>query len=823
MKIIYLLFLVLVFSATASIAQNDTSFLSRATAFLAKQPPIEKVYLHLDKPSYTFNDTIWYKAYTVIGQHHQLSALSGVLYVELISPNDTLVSRQTLKLTSGVAWGDIPLAATLQQGVYRLRAYTKWMRNAGADYFYDQKIRIGGLALNANDANAKPRVQKPDVQFFPEGGELVNGIRSRVAIKAINSKGFGVDVKGVIEDNEGNIVADFATRHLGMGVFAIIPQSGKTYKAKINGPGEAVYTTDLPQAKEEGYTLSINNSRADSIFIKVSVNDKLYKQQQGRSFYLLAQSAGKIYYSAAATLNTPVFGAGINKSRFPSGIAQFTLFNSDNLPVAERIAFITGADSLQLQVSVPAISTQARQAVKLAINATANNQPATGSFSVAVINETSTGISNASESTILNNLLLTADLRGNIEQPNYYFGNSPQAMADLDLLMLTQGYRRFEWRQATGDKPVTASFEAENTLQLEGLLTNTAGRPLPAGKISLISPRDNLITDTVTNALGVFKFTGLELPDTARLILRAHNGSKRADINLYVKQAGYTMITPGSQRYNAGDEGNAAPLAALVKAGQQYRLLQKQDSVKNGIRLKQVTITARKKEKPDRYNGYGSKAPNFKISGKLLGNGSLTQGMAFGLKFVRYSNGKFFESKGKELHILINNIEVDYSEINGYSPADIEDVQMIQAKDAIYDKILYNISDTKEVDGGLILITTKQFAGTAPFTAHSKLKEVTLADSNKYLTNDPPSGFMAYSFKGFTPARAFYTPKYSAATPLPDTRETIYWNPNIITDKDGKATIEYLNNDTKGTYRVVVEGIDEEGNLGRQVYRYKVE
>jgi hypothetical protein len=148
---------------------------------------------------------------------------------------------------------------------------------------------------------------------------------------------------------------------------------------------------------------------------------------------------------------------------------------------------------------------------------------------------------------------------------------------------------------------------------------------------------------------------------------------------------------------------------------------------------------------------------------------------------------------------------------------------MIQAKDAIYDKILYNISDTKEVDGGLILITTKQFAGTAPFTAHSKLKEVTLADSNKYLTNDPPSGFMAYSFEGFTPARAFYTPKYSAATPLPDTRETIYWNPNIITDKDGKATIEYLNNDTKGTYRVVVEGIDEEGNLGRQVYRYKVE
>jgi uncharacterized protein YfaS (alpha-2-macroglobulin family) len=147
MKLLYSLLLAgLLLSAKAGFAQTDSTFINRVNNVILKQPPIEKVYLHLDKPSYNFSDTVWYKAYTVVGQHHQLSALSGVLYVELISPNDTLVTRQTLKLTSGVAWGDIPLAATLQQGVYRLRAYTKWMRNAGAEYFYDQKIRIGGLA-----------------------------------------------------------------------------------------------------------------------------------------------------------------------------------------------------------------------------------------------------------------------------------------------------------------------------------------------------------------------------------------------------------------------------------------------------------------------------------------------------------------------------------------------------------------------------------------------------------------------------------------------------------------------------------------------------
>ncbi|MEO7215812.1 hypothetical protein [Mucilaginibacter sp.] len=822
MKIIYLLFLVFVGSITASLAQTDTSFLSRASASLANQPPAEKVYLHLDKPAYNFSDTIWYKAYTVVGQRHQLSALSGVLYVELISPNDTLIMRQTLKLTSGVAWGDIPLSATLQQGIYRLRAYTKWMRNAGADYFYDQKIRVGGIAV-APLAIKKQIQQRPDIQFFPEGGELVNGVRSRVAFKAVNGNGLGQDIKGTIEDNDGNIVADLASRHLGMGVFAIIPQSGKTYQAKITGAGEAVYVINLPQAKEEGYMLSVNNSGADSVFVKVSVNNKLLKEKQGTSFYLLAQSAGKIYYSAAATLSMPVFGAGMNKSRFPSGIVQFTLFDNNNRPVAERVVFIAGADSLKLQLAAETKVFQSRQAVKFSVSATDSNQPASGSFSMAVINESAAGVDQASESTILNNLLLTSDLKGNIEQPNYYLNNNLQAKADLDLLMLTQGYRRFDWKRALSDKLMLTAFEPERSLQLEGVLKNKAGQPVPAGKISLISTRDNLVTDTVANNEGMFKFTGLELPDTARLVLRARNGNKRYDVNLYIKQPGYAGVNSSNQQSQVVYNSNTAPAASLVKAGQQYKLLQKQDSVKNGIRLKQVNITASKKEKPNIYNGYGSKAPNFKISGKLLGAGSLSWGMALGLKFVRYRDGKFFESKGDQFHILINNIEVDYSEINGYSPADIEDVQMIPKKEAQYAKIFYNIGDTNEIGGGLILITTKQFAGTAPFTGHSKPKEVILADSGKYLTNDPPSGFMAYAFNGFTQSRSFYTPKYSPATPLPDLRSTIYWNPNVMTDKDGLATIEYLNNDSKGTYRVVIEGIDDNGNLGRRVYRYKVE
>ena len=139
---------------------QDSTFLSRAVAKLGSQPAQEKVYLHLDKPSYGYGDTIWYKAYTVIGQRHQLSALSGVLYVELLSPKDSLVTRQVLPMVSGVGWSDIPLAHSLKQGVYRIRAYTRWMQNLGPDYFYDQKIRLGGIAPSIVKQTVK---ENPDI------------------------------------------------------------------------------------------------------------------------------------------------------------------------------------------------------------------------------------------------------------------------------------------------------------------------------------------------------------------------------------------------------------------------------------------------------------------------------------------------------------------------------------------------------------------------------------------------------------------------------------------------------------------------------------
>ncbi|MEO7215811.1 carboxypeptidase regulatory-like domain-containing protein [Mucilaginibacter sp.] len=812
MKVIRCLFFFLpVWYVSAAFAQTDTAFINRANTFVERQPPTEKVYLHLDKPAYNFADTIWFKAYTVIGQHHQLSALSGVLYVEIISPNDTLVSRQTLKLTSGIASNGIALDAGLPQGIYRLRAYTKWMRNAGAAYFYEQKIRIGGIPPPVTAA-IKPIAQKPDVQFFPEGGEMVNGLRSRIAIKAINSEGLGENIQGTIEDNDGNIVADFATRHLGMGVFALIPKSDKTYRAKIGSPGETLYTVDLPIAKTIGYTLAINNSQADSIFIKVAVNHEFLKEGQGNTFYVLAQSAGKIYYSAQGKLTGQVYMAGISRSRFPSGIVQFTLFNQNSQPVAERVAFIRGSDSLTMQVTPQTKTFQARQPVKFNLVAKGSSRQATGTFSISVTNETAVGLDESLESTIVNSLLLTSDLKGSIEQPNYYFTGSTQASADLDLLMLTQGYRKFKWKQALGAEPGVPVYQPESSLELSGTVQTMAGKPVPNGKVVLTATRGNLITDTLTDANGNFKFVNLDMADTSKVTLNAKKSNNNNNVQITVLNPGYAEILK-----SAGSDTTTSVLPPQITAVLQqkysgYQQLQKEELIKRGRILKEVRIKANRIRK----------APELTYSANLNGPGHANQvimgddlnmnscpyvsgcliGKVMGVKFNAQGEPINTRSVGmntleKPMVLIVDGIMMEGSHLNELNSNDIYSIEVLRSLSYL------TIYGSNAATGALVI--TMRRGG------ESRAKQTSF------------SGVITYLFKGFTPTRSFYTPKYSAATPLPDLRSTIYWNPNVITDKDGLATIEYLNNDNKGTYRVVIEGIDDNGNLGRSVYRYKVE
>ncbi len=807
------------FCCSFASAQSDTGFIKHASASLEKHAsdrPIEKVYLHLDKSNYDLGDTIWYKAYTVIGPSHQLSALSGVLYVELIGPADTVMVRHILHLTAGVAWGGLPLPDKARPGNYHIRAYTNWMRNEDAAYFYNQEVRIGGYE---NVPPVRKVASNPDVQFFPEGGWLVNDLRSKVAIKAVNANGLGQNIKGEIEDNEGNVIVDFETRHLGMGAFAFVPRIGKSYRAKIT-TAESSYIVPLPAAKFKGYTLSINNADADSIFIKVAANETLFNEQQHHIFYITAQISGKVYYAAAGKLEDKVFTASVDKKRFPSGIAQFTLFSEQGEPLNERIIFIQNNDSLKLNVATRPIST-VRGQVKVDLVAGNENQPGvTGTFSVAVINESIVNNAEANEGTILNRLLLTSDLKGYIEQPNYYFiDRSAETKADLDILMLTQGYRRYDWKPILNDSMPVINYQPEEALALSGTIKTFSGKPVPNGKVTLVAMHDKLLADTVADANGNFKFTDVELPDSAKLVLSAKKSNKSNSLVLAVSQPVYPGIVKKSQAgRDPAVELHLLPPAAATDTS----AFQKQNTefLKRKRQLHEVVIKARrvvKREPPDlensaNMNGAGN-ADQVIMSKDLAGCANLVdclKGLMRGVTWrragtvgkdeVAYNNRVHGMHAPAKMVVYFDGAPEDVS-LEDIDPKIIHSIEVLESP-AYLMVYGYDI-------GGVILITTK----------HS-------GDRDYFLSVPALPGTIKYIFNGYYKTKEFYSPRYDGPqnnAAIPDLRSTIYWNPNIITDKDGKASIDYFNADGKGIYRIVVEGIDSDGNLGRVVYRYRVE
>ncbi len=307
--------------------------------------------------------------------------------------------------------------------------------------------------------------------------------------------------------------------------------------------------------------------------------------------------------------------------------------------MAERIVFIRGKDSLVLQVHGAVESYRTRQAVKVDLNTLSNGQPTKGSFSVAVTNE-NTVIDEPGEGTIFNNLLLTSDVKGNVEQPNYYFTNSNRAHEDLDILMLTQGYRRFNWTHILNDKSLPLLYQPQKTSDLIGMVLLRSGKPLVNGKISLIAPEQNIVLDTVSDSSGKFEFTDVDVADTVRFVLRAHNPTQEGNVLLYIKQPAYPVI---ESNRNHPDNYNAELFAVspevkplLLRKGIQYQQEQRQDSIKNGTVLKQINIKATKIEKPNAYNRYVASFPDFKISGESMGSRKLYHMFQGNLPYTLY-------------------------------------------------------------------------------------------------------------------------------------------------------------------------------------------
>lgn len=649
-----------------------------------------------------------------------------------------------------------------------------------------------------------------DIQFFPEGGDLVENVRSKVAFKAVGEKGNGLRVKGEIVDNTGKVITPLESQHLGMGVVAFLPEPGHTYKANVTFSNGVKKTIALPAAKSSGIALSVTNTDPADMVLRITANPNYFSANQNKNYYIVARSKGVICYAAKATLTAPTFTASIPRDKFPTGIAQVTLFTSAGEPLVERLAFINHGNTLSLAVNSDKKTYGSRQPVKMSVTAKTNNQPIQGNFSVSVVNETRVPFSEDSETTILSTFLLSTELAGYIEDPNYYF-NQPneKKKSDLDVLMLTQGYRKFDYKNIIAGKAPAISFLPEQGIEFSGTLRSANGMPVSKGTLKLVVPKNRFYAETTTDVNGVFRFKNVVVPDSAEASITARTSTGSKNMMIMLDGSAFPAII---KNVNAPDETlniDSILDPYLQNSERQYRLATQM--------LQEVVVKAAPVKKASHTDypaltGLSMLADHTIDTERFKGCNvmiSCLQGAAMGLTFA---DNNFFVTRVYNsglrvpVAIFLDGMQIEPTFLNNIVPADVESVEIFLKDD------LGLVNRAYGTNGVLSIYTKKD------------VKKAVTADDLKKLF--PPNNVLTFTPQGFIKSREFYSPKYASPesrTAGSDLRTTIYWNPKVFTDQNGNMAFDFYTGDNKGTYKATVEGTDIDGNLARFIYRYKVE
>jgi hypothetical protein len=642
-----------------------------------------------------------------------------------------------------------------------------------------------------------------DVQFFPESGALLAGLSMKVALKAINAQGKGEDVKGVIVDSDGTELTSFETSHLGMGSFFLNPMANKTYQARIRFRDGSEKLLPLPKVANSGYALSVNNTDTTKIAIKVLLTGNLVGKGD---LQLLAQQNGSVSFSIKIPTQQNFAIANLPKSEFPSGITTLTLFNAASLPVAERLVFINSKVN-KMNVTVENLNEtySNRGLMNLNLNSTSMGKPTVGSFSVSVTNATAVEPDLLNETNIFTSLLLTSDLKGYVEDPNYYFlSDDAKTRLALDNLLLTQGWRKIDWQAVNSSLPIANIYQEETELKISGTVTTYGGKPVPNAKISLFSSSAGVFAvDTLADANGRFNFNELTFPDSARFAIQAQNEKGRREVLIKLDNNPKQVITTNKNTGDIEINVNEQLKGYLQNSDDYFDEMTKRGMLRSAIQLKKVEIVGirKKVENSHNLNGPGNADAVFTAE-ELRRSVSLTAALRNRIPGVKIFDGKAFARQFGRDSLTAMTIILDgiYMGDIGLDEININDIETVEILKTIGNTAIYGIHG----GNGVLVITSKQ--GIALTSANA----------------DAP-GIMTFTPKGFAVNREFYSPKYIGnPDPKPDLRTTVYWDPSLISDEKGNFKLEYFNTDEPGLYRVVIEGIDLMGNIARKTFTYQV-
>ena len=478
--------------------------------------PQEKIHVTTDRDAYIAGDTVWLRAHCVDAATLEPLTASRYVYVELRTTDNLLVRRIKILQRGGVYAGYLPLPATLAQDEYVLCAYTLYMRNLGGDYLFSKPLSIN--PYRQPEKRRRRTAAGPfDVAFFPEGGYLIDGQPCRVGFKALGKDGLSRQVTGTVRDDRGRTVARFASRHAGMGSFEFTPWPGRRYTAEcVQTSGGKARRFDLPEANDFTFVLRVEPN--DTSFV-VSVRSAKKWRPQGLKL-LVHRCGTQCYYKE---WNPQHASLTFLRDELPGGLYQILLLSPTGEAYSERLVFNRRDEEAEVTMRQEG-TLQQRSKVTLHFEVRdTKRRPAQGDFAVAVTDRKAAAP--VATAGIYSTLMLSSELRGVIEDPDWYFApDNAQGDEGLDELLLTQGWRRYDVPKLLRDEYKEPYYPLEAGQEIAGRIERTAmfskKKKLDRYTMRLLVPRSGYATSAPIAEDGSFALNGFDFPDSTLFVLR---------------------------------------------------------------------------------------------------------------------------------------------------------------------------------------------------------------------------------------------------------------------------------------------------------------
>lgn len=779
---LYFILLLCIFSVLAK-AQPDSILKIYADKFQE-----ERIYLHFDKTAYLPGETVWFKAYLMQGI--ELTDISKNFYVDFINEEGKTIEHFTAPIILSSAKGMFKIPATYKSNQLFIKAYTSWMLNFDSSFLYHKKLPI----IQPNTQTVKQLTPTTEIFFFPEGGRLINELRTRVAFKATTTSGLPVSVKGAVYNNKNVFLDSIETMHNGMGFFSLVPIKGESYTVKWKDEFKVNHISTLPTAIQEGVTIKADQKNKK---LYIEIGRQTNAAENFKLIRIVATIKKQVVYRSNIKFNNSSGAIGIIPvDGLPSGIILVTLFDINWMPLAERICFIKNDDFESLadaRLFRPNFSAKAKNTIEINIPDTI-----TTNLSVAVTDAVSV---QSGKDNIISSMLLTTEIKGYVHEPIQYFLNDADSTnQNLDLVMLTNGWRKIHWQDVAANKLPTIQHPKDSAFlsiaaTMFGVRTSLMR---DAGDMNLIFKTKDSVVQFFSLPMqpnGKFLLKDLIFFDTATLYYQFNKNKDIVNVATVSFDNSFVKANEKTELKNLFINPAMLDTNGLFRRNQLWEKQLYLDKLLQTTTLDGVTVKAKMKTPAEAFEGkYASGL--FRGGDGYLFDMMNNTGALGAIDIFSYLQGRvagmMIQNTGSETSVRWRDGDVKF--FLDEMPVEANVLKTISVTEMAYVKVLR--PPFMGAPAGAIAVYTRKADDATPVPGKSL--------ENKKVA-------------GYTYFKEFYSPNYDKQPELKynqDVRTTLYWNPFVLLDKKNRTIqLSFFNNDVSKKLRINIQGFNMEGKL----------